>query len=76
MDFVLKYKGLTVGAIFIDFQKAFDTVSHEILSLKLHAVGISGSLHQWLMNYLLDRYQYTEVNNQKSVLLPIKFGVP
>ena len=35
-------KGQIVGAIFIVFQKAFDTVSHEILSLKLNAVGISG----------------------------------
>ena len=37
--------GLTVGAIFIDFQKAFDTVSHFFLSMKLHAVGISDNLH-------------------------------
>ena len=51
-------KGQIVGVIFIDFQKAFVTVSHEILSLKLNAVGISGPLHQWLMNYLFDRYQY------------------
>jgi len=28
------------------------------------------------MNYLSNRYQYTEVNNQRSALLPIKFGVP
>ena len=28
-------KGQTVEAIIIDFQKAFNTVSHEILSLKL-----------------------------------------
>ena len=69
-------KGQIVGAIFIDFQKAFDTVSHEILSLKLNAVGISGPLHQWLMNYLFDRYQYTEINNKRSALLPIRFGVP
>ena len=85
-------RGLIVGAIFIDFQKAFDTVSHEILSLKLKVVDICGPLHlwpitsvahyicgplhQWLMSYLLDRYQYTEVNNQRSMSLPIKFGVP
>ena len=69
-------KGQIVGAIFIDFQKAFDTVSHEILSLKLNAVGISGPLHQWLMNYLFDRYQYTEIYNKRSALLPIKFRVP
>ena len=39
--------GLTVGAVFIDFRKAFDTVPHDILSYKLHAIGISGSLHEW-----------------------------
>ena len=44
--------GQTVGAVFIDFQKAFDTVSHDILSYKLHAISISGSLHEWLMSYL------------------------
>ena len=38
--------GLTAGAVFIDFQKAFDTVPHYILSHKLHAIGISGSLHE------------------------------
>ena len=26
-------KGLTVGAIFVDFRKAFDSLSHNILSL-------------------------------------------
>lgn len=69
-------RGLIVGAIFIDFQKAFDTVSHEILSLSFYPHDICGPLHQWLMSYLLDRYQYTEVNNQRSMSLPIKFGVP
>ena len=53
-----------------------DTQDLMILSFKLNAVGISGPLDQWLMSYLLDRYQYTEVNNQRSVSLPIKFGVP
>ena len=28
-----------------------------------------------MMNYLFDRYQYTEINNKRSALLPIKFGV-
>ena len=53
--------GLTVGAIFIDFKKAFDTVSHEFLSMKLQAVGISGNLHSWLMSYLTNRQQFTVV---------------
>ena len=47
--------GRTVGAVFIDFQKAFDTVPHDILSYTLHAIGISGSIHEWLMSYLSNR---------------------
>ncbi len=41
--------GLTVGVVFIDFQKAFDTVSHEVLSYKLQGAGISGNLHALIM---------------------------
>ena len=69
-------KGLTVGAVFIDFQKAFDTVPHYILSHKLHAFGISGSLHEWLMSYLTDRCQFTEVNICRSVTDYVRYGVP
>ena len=68
--------GLTVGAVFIDFQKAFDTVPHYILSHKLHAIGISGSLHEWLMSYLTDRCQFAEVNNCRSVTDYVRYGVP
>ena len=68
--------GLTVGAVFIDFQKAFDTVPHDILSYKLHAIGISGSLHEWLMSYLSNRRQFTEVNNCKSTTGHVRYGVP
>ncbi|KAL9974522.1 hypothetical protein ACROYT_G011567 [Oculina patagonica] len=67
---------LTVGAVFIDFQKAFDTVPHYILSHKLHAIGISGSLHEWLMSYLTDRRQFTEVNNCRSATDYVRYGVP
>ena len=68
--------GLTVGAVFIDFQKAFDTVPHYILSHKLHAIGISGPLHEWLMSYLTDRRQFTEVNNCRSATDNVRYGVP
>ena len=68
--------GLTVGAVFIDFQKTFDTVPHYILSHKLHAIGISGSLHEWLMSYLTDRRQFTEVNNCRSTTDYVRYGVP
>ena len=57
-------------------KKAFDTVPHYILSHKLHAIGISGSLHEWLMSYLTDRRQFTEVNNCRSATDYVRYGVP
>ena len=62
--------------MFIDFQKAFDTVSHEILSRKLQAIGISGSIHEWIMCYLTNRSQFTVVNGCKSSSGCVRFGVP
>ena len=69
-------KGLTVGAIFVDFKKAFDSLSDNILSLKLQAVGICGNLHEWLMNYLSDRCQCTLVNGCISDLTLVQYGIP
>ena len=37
-------RGLSVDSIYLDFQKAFDTVPHKRLIEKLKAYGISGSL--------------------------------
>ncbi|XP_068759670.1 fibronectin type III domain-containing protein-like [Montipora capricornis] len=69
-------KGMIVGAIFVDFKKAFDSISHNILSLKLQAIGLSGNLHEWLMDYLKDRFQYTVVNGHPSNLDEVKHGIP
>ena len=69
-------KGLIVGAIFLDCQKAFDSVSHDILGQKLQAVGISGDLYSWIVSYLRKRKQYTEINGKSSVEEEVLFGVP
>ena len=69
-------KGLIVGAIFLDFQKAFDSVSHDILGQKLQAVGISGDLYSLIVSYLRKRKQYTEINGKSSVEEEVLFGVP
>ena len=67
---------MIVGAIFVNFKKAFDSISHNILSLKLQAIGLSGNLHEWLMDNLKDRFQYTVVNGHSSNLDEVKYGVP
>ena len=68
--------GSAVGVIFVDFRKAFDTINHDILEYKIIVSGISGNLHNWIMNYLTGRKQYVEINGQKLELLIIKIGVP
>ena len=62
--------------IFIDLQKAFDTVNHRILLSKMEHYGIRGCALEWIKSYLSNRKQYVSVNGSNSNLLPITCGVP
>ena len=62
--------------IFIDLQKAFDTVNHRILLSKLEHYGICGCALEWFRSYLSHRKQYVSVNGSNSSLLSITCGVP
>ena len=55
-----------VLSVFIDFSKAFDTVSHDILIRKLDHYGIRGGVKEWFADYLRDRNQVTSYENCKS----------
>ena len=61
--------------IFHDFKKAFDSVSHNELLVKLWHFGITGDLWYWFKAYLTDRKQYVSINNYHSLLLPVISGV-
>lgn len=71
----MEKKLLTVG-LFLDFKKAFDSVKHEILLLKLYRYGIRGVALNILKSYFENRLQYTKIGSAKSHFGEIICGVP
>ena len=63
-------------SIFVDLQKAFNTVEHDILLSKLEQYGICGLANEWFKSYLSNRKQYVSINGYNSNLVDVKFGVP
>ena len=62
--------------VFVDLQKAFDTVDHNILLNKLDHYGIRGVANNWFKSYLSNRKQFVIINGVNSDLQSMKFGVP
>ena len=59
--------------MFLDIKKAFDTVCHKKLLIKLHHYGIANHL---LKSYLTERKQSVSLNDMTSTTLTIEYGVP
>ena len=68
--------GEMVLGVFLDLNKAFDTVDHDILLNKLDTYGIRGTAHDWYRSYLLQRKQFVAFNGSTSNESTIKCGVP
>ena len=62
--------------VFVDLQKAFDTVDHQILLAKLYHYGIRGVSNDCFKSYLSNRNQYVSINGFDSGLTSINHGVP
>ena len=62
--------------VFVDLEKAFDTVNHKILIDKLRHYGIQGTSFCWLSSYLSNRSQKVSLNGLVSDSKPVTCGVP
>ena len=61
--------------IMLDIRKAFETVNHELLLLKLYHYEICGIAFKLIQSYLNNRSQFVNINNKFSKKLIIKHGV-
>lgn len=68
--------GGVVDTIYLDFEKAFDTVPHRRLLGKLRAYGIDGNILSWISEFLSGRSQEVIVNGEKSISALVLSGIP
>ena len=69
-------QGKFAGAILTDLSKAFDCLTHELLTEKLEAYCFDQESLAYVYSYLLGRKQKTRINNSLSQWADITSGVP
>ena len=62
--------------IFIDLEKAFDTVSHDIPLENLNHYGIRSTANDWFRSYLSYRTKFVSINGFNSDYKTVKYVIP
>ena len=65
-----------VDVNYMDCKKAFDTVPHKRLLMKMEGVGVGGKLLRWIREFLSNRYQTVEIRGVQADKLEVTSGVP
>ena len=64
-----------VRCLLIDFSKAFDSVDRAIIVKKLVDLGLQQNVMGWVVSFLSDRQQYTNVGHIASGTLIINLSI-
>ncbi|RMC19104.1 hypothetical protein DUI87_03708 [Hirundo rustica rustica] len=68
-------EGRAVDAVCLDFSKAFDTVSHNILAGKLRKCGLEEWTVRWIRNWLNGRALRVMISRTESTWRPTASGI-
>jgi hypothetical protein len=68
--------GFVVDVVLLDFSKAFDVVSHDVLIHKLGEVGVGAVLLGWIRSFLVGRSMRVAVDGCCSESREVVSGVP
>ena len=68
--------GIPVDFVYLDFAKAFDSVPHNRLLIKLKSYGIQGNIFSWIKDFLVGRRQRVVLNGKPSSWAPVNSGIP
>ena len=69
-------QNIQTDIVYLDFAKAFDTVPHQRLLIKLRNCGIRGRALDWIGAFLTGRRQRVVLRNGVSSWQPVRSGVP
>ena len=69
-------KGYSIDCVYMDYQKAFDTVPHRRLLQKAKAYGVTRQILGWIESFLSGRKQIVMVNGENSSWKDVTSGIP
>ena len=69
-------EGIQVDVCYLDFSKAFDSVNHKLLEVKLQNLGVLGKAKEWIVKFLSDRTFTVRVGDHTSEPERVTSGVP
>ena len=66
----------SIDIVYMDYMKAFDSVPHRRLLLKLSSSGVKANVLSWVKDFLSNRKQRVVINGVKSSEANVTSGIP